>query len=149
MAQPITFYVPPNHRVSSESRLQRAPAQHAEALLSAYDLLQSLHDSGAVDLLRGLLEARDELACIVASTVDTPEAIRGIRNFLLLSKLFASMPPDVLQSLTEAVVEGAKREKSHKAPGLGSLLWRFRDPDSRHALAVILDLLKAVGRGLR
>jgi len=40
--------------------------------------------------------------------VDTPESIRAIRNFLLLTKFFASIPPDVLNSLVDTVSAGAK-----------------------------------------
>src|SRR6478672_8560275 len=122
MAQPIAFHLPSHHTASNPERLRDAPAEHAEALLSAYELLQLLHDRGVLNLLRGLVGGGDELVGVITAAIDTPESIRAIRNFLLLTKFFASIPPDVLNSLVETVTVGAKREKSHKAPGLLSLL---------------------------
>ena len=148
MAQPIAFQAHTNAASANMERLRNAPEEHAEALLSAYELLQLLHDRGVLNLLRGLVGGGDELVGVITAAVDTPESIRAIRNFLLLTKFFASIPPDVLNSLVETVTVGAKREKSHKAPGLLSLLSRLRNEDSRHAAAVALDLLEGFGKGL-
>jgi uncharacterized protein YjgD (DUF1641 family) len=148
MAQPIAFHAPAKPALANMERLQNAPAEHADALLSAYELLQLLHDRGVLNLLRGLVGGGDELIGAITAAVDTPESIRAIRNFLLLTKLFASIPPDVLNSLVETVSAGAKREKAHQAPGLLRLLWRLRNQDSRHAASIALDLLEGVGKGL-
>jgi uncharacterized protein YjgD (DUF1641 family) len=148
MAQPIAFHASAKQTPANLERLQNAPAEHAEALLSGYELLQLLHDRGVLNLLRGLVGGGDALIETFAAAVDTPESIRAIRNFLLLTKFFANIPPDVLNSLVETVSAGAKREKSHKAPGLLRLLWRLRNKDSRHAASVALDLLEGMGKGL-
>ena len=148
MAQPIAFHAPVTPVPTNLERLRDAPAEHADALLSGYELLQLLHDRGVLNLLRGLVGSGDALIGTIAAAVDTPESIRAIRNFVLLTKFFASIPPDVLNSLVETVDAGAQREKSHKAPGLLHLLWRLRNEDSRHAVAVALDLLEGIGKGL-
>ena len=148
MAQPIAFEAPPKRKPVSPERLQDAHVEHAEAVLSAYELLQVMHDKGVLNLLRVLVGSGDALIGTVAAALDAPESIRGIRNFILLTKFFANIPPEVLTSLAETVSKGAKREKAHKAPGLLHLLWRLRNEDSRHAAAVALDLLEGLGRGL-
>jgi uncharacterized protein YjgD (DUF1641 family) len=148
MAQPIAFHAPAKPAPTNLERLQNAPAEHAEAVLSGYELLQLLHDRGVLNLLRGLVGAGDALIGTVATAVDTPESIRAIRNFLLLTKFFAGIPPHVLRSLADTVSAGAQREKAQKAPGLLRLLWRLRDEDSRHAVSIALDLLEGLGRGL-
>ena len=148
MAQPIAFHAPAKPAPTNLERLQNAPAEHAEALLSGYELLQLLHDRGVLNLLRGLVGGGDTLIGTIATAVDTPESIRAIRNFLLLTKFFANIPPDVLTSLADTVGAGAKREKAHKAPGLLQILWRLRNEDSRHAASIALDLLEGLGKGL-
>jgi len=55
VAQPIAFHAPAKPAPANMERLRNAPAEHAEALLSAYELLQLLHDRGALNLLRGLV----------------------------------------------------------------------------------------------
>jgi uncharacterized protein YjgD (DUF1641 family) len=148
MGQPIAFHAPAKAAPTNMEKLRTAPEEHAEAVLSAYELLQLLHDRGVLNLLRGLVDSGDELIGTITAAVDTPESIRAIRNFLLLTKFFGSIPPDVLSSLVDTVNAGAQREKAHKAPGFLRLLWRLRNEDSRHAAAVALDLLEGFGKGL-
>jgi uncharacterized protein YjgD (DUF1641 family) len=148
MAQPISFQPPAREGSADTERLRRAPAEHAEALLSAYELLQVLHDKGVLSLLRGAVAAGDELIGTITAAVDRPESVRAIRNFILLTQFFGAMPPEVLASLVRTVRAGAAREKSREAPGLFRLIWRLRSKESRRAIEVSLDLLEALGRGL-
>jgi hypothetical protein len=97
---------------------------------------------------RATVAAGDGLVGTVTTAADSPESIRGIRNFILLSKFFASIPPNVLKSLLDTVSAGANREKAHKAPSLLTLLWRLRNEDGRHAASVVIDLFEGLGKGL-
>jgi uncharacterized protein YjgD (DUF1641 family) len=148
MAQPISSLPPHQNGAGVDRRLRDAPHQHGDAILSALELLQLLHDRGVLDLLRGIVGAGDQVVDTLTGAVDNPESLRAIRNFLLLTKFFSSIPPDVLNSLVLTVVEGAEREKAHRAPGLLHLLRRLQSENSRHAIAVVLELLESVGKGL-
>ena len=148
MAQPIPFQVAPPNGAGADRHLREAPHQHADAILSALELLQLLHDRGVLDLLRGVVGAGDQLVGTLTAAVDTPESVRAIRNFILLTKFFGSIPPDILNSLVQTALEGANREKENRAPGMLRLLRRLRSENSRHAIAVTLDLLESVGKGL-
>src|SRR5579864_4235324 len=140
MAQPIPILLP--------NRNGSGVNDHADALRSALELLQLLHERGVLELLRGLAGAGDKLVDTVTAAVDTPESLRAMRNFILLTKFFGSIPPDVLNSLVHTVTEGAAREEAHRAPGLLQLLRRLTSENSRHAIAVTLDLLESVGKAL-
>lgn len=149
MAQPISLEPPKRDpREELRSRLDRAPVEHAEALLAGYEVLQGLHDHGVLELLRGLLGGGDKILEIAVEAAKTPEAIRGVRNFLLLTKFFAGIPPDVLHRLVDTARAGAEREKARKPSGLLKLAGRLNNDDSRRALSVALDLLEALGKGL-
>ena len=148
MAQPIPLTVTPRNEPDSLERLDDALRNHTAAILSALQLLQLLHDRGVLDLVRGLVGAGDQLAGIATAAIDSPDSVRAIRNFILLTKFFASIPPDVLSSLVKTAMQGAEREKSQEAPGLLQLLRRMNSENSRHAIAVSLDLLESVGKGL-
>ncbi len=83
MAQPIAFHTTPRDpREVLRARLERAPADHAEAVLAAYEVLQQLHARGILDIVRSGLAAGDEMLDKVVDSADTPEAIRAIRNLL-------------------------------------------------------------------
>jgi uncharacterized protein YjgD (DUF1641 family) len=146
MAQPIPLTLTP--KGADADRLADALDKHTDAIVSALELLQLLHDRGVLDLLRGLVGAGDQLAGILTAAAGAPESLRGMRNFILLTKFFASIPPDVLDSLVRTAAEGATREKAHRAPGVLQLLRRAGSENSRHAIAVTLDLLENVGKAL-
>jgi len=148
MAQPIAFQAPINVPTTNLEQLRTAPEKHSEAVLSAYELLQLLHDRGVLNLLRGLVDGGDELIGTITAAVNTPESIRTIRNFILLTKFFGSIPPDVVSSMVDTVNAGAEREKARKTPSLLNLLWRLRNENSRRAAAAALDLMEGFGKQL-
>jgi uncharacterized protein YjgD (DUF1641 family) len=148
MAQPISTLPPHQNGSGADRHLHESMDQHADAISSSLELLQLLHDRGVLELLRGVVGAGDRLVGTLTAAVDTPESLRAIRNFILLSKFFGSIPPEILNSLVQTATEGAKREKTRKAPGVFELLRRLRSEDSRHAIAVALDLLESVGKGI-
>jgi uncharacterized protein YjgD (DUF1641 family) len=147
MAQPIPLTLAPKG-VDPAERLEDALHKHTDAIVSALELLQLLHDRGVLELARGLVGAGDQLVGILTAAAGTPESLRGMRNFILLTKFFASIPPDVLNSLVRTASEGAEREKAQRAPGVLQLLRRAGSENSRHAIAVTLDLLESVGKAL-
>jgi uncharacterized protein YjgD (DUF1641 family) len=147
MAQPIPLTLAPKGADPAQ-RLEDALHQHTDAIVSALELLQLLHDHGVLELLRGLVGAGDQLAGILTAAGGAPESLRGMRNFILLTKFFASIPPDILASLVRTAAEGAERETAHRAPGVLQLIRRAGSENSRHAIAVTLDLLESVGKAL-
>jgi uncharacterized protein YjgD (DUF1641 family) len=95
-----------------------------------------------------MVGAGDRVLGTLTAAVETPESLSAIRNFILLTKFFGSIPPDILNSLVQAATEGAKREKTQRPPGIFELVRRLRSENSRHAIAVTLDLLESVGKGI-
>jgi len=151
MAQPIPLEIP--KRDPSEelrARLDQAPAGHAEALLSAYAVLQGLHDSGVLDALRGVLGARDHILETVAAEASTPEAIHAMRNLIYWRRVLGSIEPEAFQAIFQAIPEGMRvaTERKGKPPGLWSLIRRLGDRDTLRGLAAALDILRTFGRRL-
>ena len=99
MAKPIELMPKPSGQGAREElqrRLDAAPVEHAEAVLAGYELLQELHESGTLDVLRGLLGAGDQVVRHAVALAIQPEAVNGLRNLLVLSKVLGSVNPDVL-----------------------------------------------------
>jgi uncharacterized protein YjgD (DUF1641 family) len=148
MAQPISFTVH-DHPTRKEEHLRDVPAQHAEAILSTFEVLQLLHDRGILNLIRGLLAAGGQLVDIVTAGLNTPEAIRSIRNVLLLAKLLAGFPPEAIHNVLEAVTSATNPSAGQNPPGILELFRRMRTENSRRGLAVALDVLEGFGRGIQ
>src|SRR6266850_7127707 len=101
MAQPIRFQPPPRDmHAPLVARLSAAPADHAEAVLAAYEVLQGLHDRGVLDLLRGTLGGSEKVLEQVVAVASGPESIRATRNLLLLVTALGEIEPALLSDLT-------------------------------------------------
>ncbi len=148
MAQPIAFSRRPSEAARQADLLQDAPIQHAEAILSAYELLELLHSRGILSLLRGLIGSGADVVQIVTEALDQPAFIRAIRNLLLLLKSLGAIPPDAIATIAAAVKDDVKREEQHRAPGLIQLFRRLRNEDSRHAVSAMLDVFENLGKEL-
>ena len=120
-----------------------------EALLAVYDILQGLHDRGILAAVKGLLSASDFLLETVVETAKTPEAIRTIRNLILLSKKLDSIDPELLGCLIDSVPKGlAQATKQTEPPGLFTLMQKFSSKDSRRGLAAAAEILETFGQSL-
>jgi uncharacterized protein YjgD (DUF1641 family) len=149
MAEPIRLELPPRDpRAELQSRLQNAPLQHAEALLSGYDLLQRLHERGILDLLRGGLGSSDKVLAIVVDAAKTPEAINATRNLLILSKIVFALEPELLENIAQAVPHSLAHANQQKPLSLWQLFKKMRSPDTRRALTAMLSVLESFGKSL-
>jgi uncharacterized protein YjgD (DUF1641 family) len=147
MANPIAFKVhtgDPHQEL--ERRLAAAPREHAEALLVAWDLLQTAHDKGVLDLAQGLIGGRDKIATELAAAGNKPESVRAIRNAIALAKILASLDPAMLDHLANAV-DGASRQKEteEKPPSLWQLFRRVASEDGRRGLSFFATVLTGLG----
>ena len=150
MANPIPLELPKRDpREELRARLERAPEEHAEAVLAGFEVLQGLHDQGALELLRGILGGGDRILEIAVEATKTPEAIRGIRNLLIVTKTLGSIDPELLEKFAQAVPDalvGAAKAQETEPPGFWGVLKIFRSSNLRRGLAVVNSLLEAWGR---
>jgi len=152
MAQPIPLEIPPrNARQELLTRLEAAPAQHAEALLGAYELLQQMHEARVFEILAGALSAKDTAMESVVAAAQTPEGMNALRNVIILGKMFGSINPELVQCYASAVSEtlSSTRKPVIDPPGLFSLLAQFRNKELRRSIALINRFLDALGRQIK
>ena len=151
MARPIPLHLEPrDSREELSSRLQQAPQDHAEAVLSAYEVLQGLHDRGVLEVMRGALGGGDKILEQVVAVASAPASIRATRNLLLLVTTLGEIEPSLLSDLTRAIPKAlvqANAEES-KPPGLFKLMSTFWNRDFRRGLAAFNDLLVVFGSNL-
>jgi len=152
MARPISLELPPRDpREELRKRLDQAPVAHAEALLDSYELLQQLHDHGVFEMLRGALGASDKLIETAVNAAKSDEAIRAMRNAIILGKILGSINPDVLQGVATAASEtlGCYEKPIIEPPGLFSLLTEFRHKELRRSMALLNKFLVALGNQIK
>lgn len=131
MAQPIALELP--HRDPREelrARLENAPIEHAAAVLSGYELLQGLHDRGVLELLRAAVGSGDKLVETAVEAARTPEAIRGMRNVLILAKMMGSIEPES-KKFCRGLSGSSERSESTRRAAAGTLVALERIPEQR------------------
>ncbi len=149
MAEPILFKLPPRDpREVLHQRLESAPQEHVEALLATYEILQGLHDRGLLELAKGALGSGDKVLQIIVDTANSPEAFHGIRNFIILTKLFATLEPKLLEHLADAVPKALVKAKTEKPLGPFQLLAKMVNPNTRRMLTIMTRVLESLGRDL-
>ena len=138
-------------REELQHKLDEAPLEHAAALLSLYELVETLHASGILDLLRGLSGAQVEIIGRIAARLDSPQVIRGIRNLIALGQLLGSVDPKVFEDLRDAFAETAEKNihSNGKPPSLWKIVKHADTENSLRALGVLVDFLDSFGRHLK
>jgi uncharacterized protein YjgD (DUF1641 family) len=133
-------FTPRNSRDDLIRRVEQAPAEHAEAVLAAYDLLQRLHEKGMIDLLSGLLSAGDTVVERLVDVVSSMEMVTALRIALIFSNLLRSVDTDKLHAL----VSNAGKEP----PSLLALGKQATSKDARRGMAAAVGLLNVFGEAL-
>jgi uncharacterized protein YjgD (DUF1641 family) len=142
MAMPVSFreFTPRNSRDDLLRRLERAPEEHVEAVLSAYDLLQRLHEKGLLEVARGLLSAGDTVVGRAVDVASSKQAVTALRVVLMLSNLIAVIDADEIH----AVLSPPEKVP----PSLWVIGKEAISRDARRGIAAAVGLLKAFGAAL-
>jgi len=149
MAEPIEIPPPkPNPREELYHKLEKAPQEHAEALLDAYAILQLLRDKGLLEIAKGALGSGEKLLWVLTQTLDSDEAITAFRNLVVLTKILGGLNPEVLEDLEHTLLVSVNEAKSQKPPGLFKIFSRFRNKESRRALNTIAAVMESFGKKL-
>ena len=151
MANPLPFKpISVDPRMEAQRQLAAAPTEHAEALLVAWNLLQTAHDQGILDLLNGLVGAKDMIAGKLTDYAMLPEGIAAIRNLLSLGKILASFDPETLDSLASALQSASvAHQQEVKPPSLFKIARRVTSEDSRRGLSFLTLMLGSLGQALK
>jgi uncharacterized protein YjgD (DUF1641 family) len=151
MAKPIAFIpITVDFKADLRRRLEEAPAEHAAALLAALDVIEVAHREGILDLLHGLIGAKDTVAAQLARYAALPEGVAGIRNLLTAAKMLTELNPEVLDRLSKAMSTATEEHKREQhPPSLWQLTKRANSEDSRRGLSFFTLLLSGLGKSLK
>ena len=151
MANPIKFTpLPINPKLELQKRVDAAPIEHAEALLVAWDVLQSAHDKGLLDMLQGAIDAKDTITGKLAEYAKLPEGIAGIRNLLAAAKILTELDPETLDKLSRSMASAAEQhQRESTPPSLWQIIKRTMSDDGRRGLSFATLLLTGFGKSLK
>jgi uncharacterized protein YjgD (DUF1641 family) len=151
MAKPIPFKpVTVDFKADLVRRLEKAPEEHAAALLAAYNVLDAAHEQGLLDILHGMIESKDTIISTLARFAAEPGGVTGIRNLLTAAKILTELDPEVLDHVSKAMARATEEYKlEQKPPSLFQLAKRANTEDSRRGLSFMTLILSSLGKSLK
>lgn len=151
MAKPIAFKPPTvDFKADLQRRLEKAPDEHAAALLAAYDVLEAAYDKGILDILHGLIASKETIITTLSRYASQPEGVAGIRNLLTAAKILTELDPEVLGHISKAMASATEEHKhEQKPPSLFQLAKRASSEDGRRGLSFITLILSSLGKSLK
>ncbi|AFL86997.1 hypothetical protein Terro_0660 [Terriglobus roseus DSM 18391] len=145
MANPIAFTpLPYDPKDGLMRRLEAAPREHAQALLVAYDLLQTAHDEGILYALHGMIHAKDEIVGHLAEAARVQESVNALRNLIAAGKILGSIEPETMSCIAASLAKSGSKA-AERPPSFWALFKRATSIEGRRGLAVAVDLLAALG----
>ena len=151
MAKPIAFKPPTvDFKADLQRRLEKAPDEHAAALLAAYDVLEAAYDEGLLDLLHGMIASKDTIITTLSRYAKQPEGIAGIRNLLTAAKILTELDPEVLDHVSKVMASATEEHKREQTPpSLFQIAKRANSEDGRRGLSFLTMVLSGLGRSLK
>jgi uncharacterized protein YjgD (DUF1641 family) len=151
MANPIAFKpITVDFKLDLQRRLEKAPNEHAAAMLQAWDVLEAAHEAGVLDLLHGMLESKDTIINTLSKYASQPEGVAGIRNLLTAAKMLTEVDPELLERISKVMVSAQEEHKQERTPpSLFQIARRATSEDGRRGLSFMTLILSGLGRSLK
>jgi uncharacterized protein YjgD (DUF1641 family) len=151
MANPIAFKpITVDFKLDLQRRLEKAPSEHAAAMLQAWDVLEAAHEAGVLDLLHGMLESKDTIINTLSKYASQPEGVAGIRNLLTAAKILTEVDPELLERISKVMVSAKEEHKQERTPpSLFQIAKRANSEDGRRGLSFMTLILLGLGRSLK
>ena len=142
MAVAVDFrvYQPVDPREDLMRKVHEAPEKHAEAILAAYEVLEKLHEKDVLNLINGLLGAKDTVVDHVADLISSKEMVNLLRLSLLAGNLLKDINPDDLH--------GVLKEAEGEPPSLFQIARRMTSKNARRVMGAAGGLLNVFGAAL-
>lgn len=114
-------------------------------------LLQALHDSGTLRVLRGLIGSAPQMSDVLLEQLETEGGRNALGNLTIAMTTLTKLEPERVNGLVRALLEGlraAGRSAHQHPPGLVGLAALLMREDTRRGLHAIVVLLQTIGREL-
>ncbi|OIK09876.1 hypothetical protein BIV60_22735 [Bacillus sp. MUM 116] len=128
-------------------------AENADGIKETIKLLQELHESGVLEALNSLIEAKEKVAKIAVGQLLRPPVTNAINNGMAaagaLTELNPEMTKKIMNGMTSGIKKAEKELQKNKKIGVFKLIKLMRDTDINRALTFSLYLLQGIGARLK
>ncbi|MFB5191288.1 DUF1641 domain-containing protein [Alicyclobacillus fastidiosus] len=132
--------------------VQKAFAEHGDAIKSLLAVVQDLYDSGVLEMMHALLNSKEKVASIALEQILKPSVLNTIKNAMTACSMVSKIDPEQLSTLVDALVVGLRRGQdnveSGKRVGVLQLAKTLRNSDVNRTFALLLGVLEGMGQKL-
>ena len=137
-------------RTEAIKKLVNMTADNHEAFMTIVEVVEELHESGILDMAKGLLRTREKVGVIAVEQLNQPSMHRVIQNGTNAFKFFGSIDPQQLQNMLNGVTRGLQKSaddmtKEEKL-GLWGMAKKMRDPDVNASMTTLMGFLQGMGQ---
>ncbi|AMA74361.1 MULTISPECIES: DUF1641 domain-containing protein [Aneurinibacillus] len=127
-------------------------AKNGEALQELLKVIRLLYESGALEIIGGLIQAREKVVEIGISQLSKPTMTRGINSVMSVVGMLGEMEPETIKKVVEGIVNGMRcsveKARADEKMSLFDLIKAYKDPDVNRAITIMLSFLKGMGQKL-
>ncbi|MDC3417356.1 DUF1641 domain-containing protein [Aquibacillus salsiterrae] len=138
-------------RANDLSEILKQIAENREAIESILVIVNELHKSGALDIVKSLLRTREKVGVLAMEQINQPAMHHMIKNVFGSVGLLSELDPDQLQALLDGLTKGIEKasqvdnEQNSKPLGLFSGLKTMKDPNIQASLKTMIHFLEGMG----
>lgn len=158
MAKPISNYIKPvlTEQEKQEQSIEHVIhdlAQNADGIRETIKLLQELHETGILEALSAVIEAKDKVAKIAVGQLVRPPVTNAINNAIAAAGTLTELDPQLTKKLIGGALKGLQDAeeglRTNSKVGIMDLFKVLRDPDINRAIGFGLKFLKGFGKKLQ
>ncbi|MBX9975985.1 DUF1641 domain-containing protein [Cytobacillus firmus] len=158
MAKPISKIAEPilNEKDMQDQTLEkvlRELTQNGDGIQEAMKLLQELHESGILEAVTSLVEAKEKIAKIAVGQMLRPPVTNAINNGMAAAGLLTELNPEMTKIMMEGLSKGLQKAEEglqqNQKVGLFDLIKLAKDPDVNRAMGFGINFLKGLGEGMK
>jgi len=127
-------------------------ADSRQTIQDSLKIMQELQESGLLDIVKGLLSKRVEVAKIAMQQLNQPGAHHLIKSGFALVGLLSAIEPAQIQRLFDGMAKGieqaAEGPGEKKALSTWGLLKALKDPNISASIQMLLQFLEGMGSSL-
>lgn len=152
MAKAITDIqksIPSDEEIQSENiaEILRVLSDNKEAVTNFLEIVKGAHEAGLFNILRGLLENKNEVAAVGMRLVNVAGIPTVMKNMIVAMQFLGKMDPLKTHMLLEGLGKGLDNVDAEGTnhTSVWGMTKALRDPDINASITVLLNFLKGMG----
>lgn len=131
------------------AEVTKAISENKDAIIKGIDLLRTINDSGALDMMNAFIKHREEALENILREINKPQYENTLENISKLIFYIGTLNVDDLYYFTEKINQGmeeAKRDDEAVKTTWVDLIKILKNPEINRSVTMLLQFLRGMGK---